>query len=110
MTSGRYFATSSCLSQVLKTLQLIMSGHRGIAYKYLGNLRRAIEFSGQRLEVALEIGDRKGERAALGNLGNVYKNLGEPRRAIEFHEQSILRSVASGEARGPQSSDPPFFS
>ncbi len=41
------------------------------------------------VKAAREIGDRRGEGNALGNLGLAYKNLGEPRRAIELHEQAL---------------------
>ena len=34
-----------------------------------------------------EIGDRRGEGNALGNLGIAYADLGETRRAIQFYEQ-----------------------
>ncbi len=39
--------------------------------------RQAIDFAEQRLEIAREIGDQRGEGAALGNLGSAYAVLGE---------------------------------
>jgi tetratricopeptide (TPR) repeat protein len=65
-------------------------GNLGIAYKNLGEMRRAIEFYEQRLAIAREIGDRRGEGNALGNLGNVYAELGDAGRAVEFHEQNLV--------------------
>jgi len=45
-------------------------GNLGIAYDYLGEYRRAIEYHEQALAIDKEIGDRQGEGAALGNLGD----------------------------------------
>ena len=45
------------------------AGQPGLAYAELGETRRAIQFYEQRLTIAREIGDRRGEGAALGNLG-----------------------------------------
>lgn len=79
-----------------------MAGIRnlGLAYARLGEPRRAIEFYERRLVIAREIGDRRGEGAALGNLGLAYANLGEPRRAIEFYEQQLVITREIGDRRG----------
>jgi tetratricopeptide (TPR) repeat protein len=66
------------------------AGALGIAYRKLGDPRRAIELHEQHLLVARESGDRCGEGNALGNLGNAYLDLGEPRRAIELNEQRLV--------------------
>ncbi len=50
--------------------------------------------------IAREIGDRRGEGAALGNLGNAYADLGEPRKAIEFYEQALVIAREIGDRRG----------
>ena len=70
----------------------------------LGEYRRAIEFYEQRLAIAREIGDRRGEGNALGNLGNAYRALGDTRRAIEFYEQHWpLRARSEiGAAKAPR--------
>ena len=79
-------------------------GTLGLAYADLGQAERAIGFYEQRLAIAREIGDRRGEGNALGNLGNAYT----PRpaeRAIGFYEQDLAispRSATAG-ARGPPS-------
>ena len=44
----------------------------------------------QQLIIVREIGDRRGEGNALGNLGIAYADLGETRKAIEFYEQRCL--------------------
>ncbi|MEM9817581.1 MAG: tetratricopeptide repeat protein [Cyanobacteria bacterium P01_D01_bin.6] len=41
------------------------------------------------LELYRQLGSRKGEANALGNLGAAYARLGDYRRAIDFHEQSL---------------------
>jgi tetratricopeptide (TPR) repeat protein len=75
-------------------------GNLGIAYKNLGETRRAIQLFEQQLIIVREIGDRRGESNALGNLGNVYKNRGEIRRAIQFHEQTLAIVREIGDRRG----------
>jgi tetratricopeptide (TPR) repeat protein len=64
-------------------------GNLGLAYKDLGEPRRAIEYHEQDLVIAREIGDRRGEGAALGNIGDTYADLGEPRRAIGFLREAV---------------------
>ena len=75
-------------------------GNLGIAYKALGDARRAIELHEQRLVIAREIGDRRGEGNALGNLGIAYADLGDARRAIEFYEQVLILHREIGDRRG----------
>ena len=66
-------------------------GYIGFAFHYLGNacqslgdFRKAIECHEIHLEIAIEVGDRKGEGNAHGNLGNAYQSLGDFRKAIEL--------------------------
>ena len=61
--------------------------------------RKAIEFHEQALAIFSEIGDRRGECAALGNLGLDYSDLGDPRKAIEFYEQALKISQEIGDRR-----------
>ncbi len=63
-------------------------GNLGLAY--LGEVRKAIEYYEQLIEIARAIGDRRGEGIALGNLGLAYAALGEVRKAIEFYKQSMI--------------------
>ena len=74
-------------------------GNLGIAYKNLGETRRAIQFYEQRLTIARDIGNRRGEGTALGNLGNAYADLGETRRAIQFYEQDLAIAREIGNRR-----------
>jgi tetratricopeptide (TPR) repeat protein len=75
-------------------------GNLGIAYKNLGETRRAIQFFEQALLIDREIGDRKGEGADLGNMGNAYAALGETRRAIQFFEQRLTIAREIRDRRG----------
>ena len=75
-------------------------GNLGIAYKNLGEIRRAIQFYEQQLAIVREIGNGRGEGAALGNLGNAYADLGETHRAIQFYEQALLILREIGDRRG----------
>jgi tetratricopeptide (TPR) repeat protein len=52
------------------------------------------------LAIAREIGDRRGEGNALGNLGNAYADLGETGRAIQFFEQRLTIAREIGDRRG----------
>jgi tetratricopeptide (TPR) repeat protein len=64
-------------------------GNLGIAYYFLGEARRAIDFYELDLIITREVGNRLGEGQTLGNLGSAYRELGELRRAIEFNEQHL---------------------
>jgi len=75
-------------------------GSLGLAYDFLGEYRRAIEYYEQHLAIAREIGDRRGEGQDLGNLGSAYYSLGEYRRAIEFYEQRLTIAREIGDRRG----------
>ena len=75
-------------------------GNLGIAYRELGEPKRAIEYFEQHLAIARETGDRRGEGLALGNLGNAYLQLGEPKRAIEYYEQVLTIARETGDRRG----------
>jgi len=75
-------------------------GNLGIAYKNLGEARKAIEFYEQAMIIAREIGDKRNEGNWLGNLGNAYENLGEARKAIEFYKQAMIIAREIGDRRG----------
>ena len=75
-------------------------GNLGIAYKDLGETRKAIEYYEHALVIDREIGDRRGEGNALGNLGSAYYLLGETRKAIEFYEQALVIDREIGDRLG----------
>ncbi|EDX78704.1 tetratricopeptide repeat domain protein [Coleofasciculus chthonoplastes PCC 7420] len=67
-----------------------------------GYYREIIIYSQQYLTIAREIGDRKCEAKALGNLGNAYQSLGEYSRAIEYHQQrlTIVKKIGDRQDEG----------
>jgi len=75
-------------------------GNLGLAYAALGEVRRAIEYHEQALEIDREIGDRRGEGNGLMALGLAYADLGEVRRAIEYYEQALVIAREIGDRRG----------
>jgi tetratricopeptide (TPR) repeat protein len=62
--------------------------------------RQRIAWLERAVAAAQEIGDRRGEGAALGNLGTAYANVGETRRAIEHHEQYLAIAREIGDRLG----------
>jgi hypothetical protein len=54
----------------------------------------------RQLAISLEIGDRGGECAVLGNLGNVHAKMGNSQQAIAYYEQSLIVARVIGERAG----------
>jgi tetratricopeptide (TPR) repeat protein len=77
-------------------------GNLGVAYKNLGEYRRAIDYYEKALAIDREIANRRGEGQALGNLGLAYDSLGEYRRAIDYHEKALAidREIANRQGEG----------
>jgi tetratricopeptide (TPR) repeat protein len=79
-----------------------------VAYPFAGvyilNLRQhpreRIQWLETGLSSARELGDRRGEGAALGNLGNAYAALGEVHKAIECTEQHLAIARETGDRSG----------
>ena len=69
-------------------------------YRGLGELQRALEYFGQALPIAREVGDRAGEAVTLNNIGGVYHGLGEPRRALEYYGQALPIAREVGDRAG----------
>jgi len=67
----------------------------GSIYQSLGRYGAAIASHEKAQALFLEISDRGGEAASLGNLGAAYQSLGQYQRAIEFHQQhgDIARDI-----------------
>ena len=57
-------------------------GSLGIAYRSVGDYRKATDNHEKHLKIAKEIGDQGGEGRAYGNLGTAYQSLGDYRKAI----------------------------
>jgi tetratricopeptide (TPR) repeat protein len=64
-------------------------GNLGIAYKNLGETRRAIQFYEQALLIHLEIEDRRRESTAQWNMSLALDQLGECAQAIQHAEQAL---------------------
>jgi hypothetical protein len=59
------------------------------AYQSLDNHSKAIEYHTYCLEIAKEVGERKGEGLTNGDIGIAYQSLGEHSKAIEYHTQHL---------------------
>jgi tetratricopeptide (TPR) repeat protein len=74
-------------------------GNLGIAYKDLGDVRKAIEYFDQHLTIAHVIGDRRGEGNDLVGLGVISEALGDARKAIGYYDQSLTIAREIGDRR-----------
>ena len=75
-------------------------GNLGIAWKDLGEVRKAIEYYEQALIISREIGDRHGEGTHLGNLGGAWRNLGDKAKACALMKEAVqmLEQIESPKA------------
>jgi tetratricopeptide (TPR) repeat protein len=55
----------------------------------MGSAHKAIEYYEQVLVIMREIGDRRGEGNALGNLGSAYFTLGECKTAVDYYKKRL---------------------
>jgi tetratricopeptide (TPR) repeat protein len=62
-------------------------------------VEEAIAFYTQALEIAREIGDRRGEGTHLSNLGLAYYSLGQVEEAIKYHTQALEIAREIGDRR-----------
>jgi len=83
-----------------KRMEGIHLGNLGLAYRNLGDARKAIKYHEQALAIDREIGDRMGEGADLGNLGSAYATLGDAKKAIDYYEQALAIARETGDRRG----------
>ncbi len=72
----------------------------GIAWKNLGDVRKAISCHDQALALLREKGDRRGEGNSLNNLGIAWAALGDMKQAIGFYGQALMVSKEIGDRRG----------
>lgn len=75
-----------------KTLEGAACGNLGLAYRALGDLKKAIDYHEYHLKIAKEVGDKVGEGGAYGNLENVFRALGYFTKAIDYHERHLFTS------------------
>ncbi|XP_015779223.1 PREDICTED: tetratricopeptide repeat protein 28-like [Acropora digitifera] len=73
----------------------------------MGEYQKAIEYCEKLLKIAIEIGDRNGERTAYGNLGTAYGNLGvvylslaDYQKAIDYLEKHFKIAIETGDRGG----------
>lgn len=71
-----------------------------IACIITGLYQDAVSYLQTALKIAQEVGDKRGEGDALGNLGIAYADLGQPRKAVEFYEQAMVVAHEIGDRRG----------
>ena len=74
--------------ELKKQIKFILN-NSGIAYDYLGNYDRALEYHYKSLLLREEEGDRKSIGTALNNLGLVFYHLKDPKKAIEYYQRAI---------------------
>ncbi len=75
-------------------------GSLGILYEQIAIYDRSIDCNRRALELAREIGDRRGEGNHLRNLGNAYGDLGQVEKAIEYYEDALVIVREIGDRRG----------
>lgn len=87
----RWFEAGLIVARQLKNREAEGSllSNIGLAYYFLGELARAIEYHKQHLQIAREFGNLAAEGHALGNLGHCCRSTGQYRRAIEYYEQNL---------------------
>jgi CHAT domain-containing protein/Tfp pilus assembly protein PilF len=73
---------------------------QGIEQAQTSQYQVAIQSWETALKLFREIGDRKGEGRALGNLGSAYNSLGQYQKAIEFSQQSLTIFREIGDRNG----------
>jgi ATP-dependent transcriptional regulator len=61
----------------------------GLQYVYLGEFRKAIEYSQKSLTIARSISDIHDEEVVLGNLGLAHRYLDEPEKAIVYYKCAL---------------------
>jgi tetratricopeptide (TPR) repeat protein len=72
------------------------------AYRSIGDVKKAITYLKQGLEITKDIKDRGGEGVFLGNLGNAYTQLGEARKAINYYEEALFISRQAGDRKSEE--------
>jgi tetratricopeptide (TPR) repeat protein len=83
-----------------KTVTVRVLNDLGNAYEILGKMDRCIKCYETSIQLAKEIGDRKGEVSALGNLGNVYSALGQVEKVADYYGQALTIASEIGDGKG----------
>ena len=77
---------------------------QGIEQFKTSQFRAALQSWEEVLAIYRQLGDRKGESNALGNLGAAYFSLGQYQQAIDYHEQSLAIDREIGDRQGEATS------
>ena len=67
-----------------------------IAYRTLGDFRKAIHYHKLHLELAKEMSDREGENAVCENLAADYGNLGDFKNTVYYFERILNNAKEEG--------------
>ena len=97
---SRVAANEHSPDPVVRSALISWLNELGLHLLLLGRTREALDCFQKELVIAREMGDRRDEGTAIGNLGIAYKNLGDALKAIEFHEQQLKIVREIGDRRG----------
>lgn len=74
--------------EIKRQIKFILN-NAGIAYDFLGNYDKALEYHFKSLLIREEEGDKKSIGTALNNLGLVFYHLKDHKKAIEYYQRAI---------------------
>jgi signal transduction histidine kinase len=74
--------------EIKKQIKFILN-NAGLAYTYLGNYDKALEYHFKSLLIREEEGDKKSIGTALNNLGLVFFNLKDYKSGIEYYQKAV---------------------
>lgn len=85
-----------------KFLQMVSVGNLGTAYRRIGEIRQAITYYEQGLQIARDMKSKSNEGVWLGGLGIAYRQLGDIDKAIDYYEQAlqIARDIGNKSSEG----------
>lgn len=66
-------------------------------YQTQGNFSQAVEYYLKDLAIARDIGDRRGEAHALGNIATAYASLKNFPKATEYGQQHLKLTRSTGD-------------
>lgn len=82
----------------------LFSPRCGLLSLYLSkeDYNQAIDYLEKSLTITREIGDSRGEGAALESLGSAYRSLQEYNLAMNYYQQSLAIAKKIGDLRGEE--------
>ena len=66
----------------------------------MGDIRKAIEYIKNGLDIAVKLGYKDGESLCYTNLGIAYHRLGDIKKAIEYYEKGLGIAKEIGDKQG----------